>query len=83
MEEGLLQAVCDIRFVATNPVKQELRALHPQFGEGRDGNTPYIAFKNSVIADHTEIVWTTGRNPSRLGISRELSVPDESSRFEE
>jgi len=57
--EGLLQAVSDIRFVASNSVKEELTALHPQFGEGSDDNTSYIAFKGSVVAENTKIVWTT------------------------
>ena len=56
--EGLLQAICDIRFVATTPVRQELRSLHPQFGE-TNGQTPYVSFEGSVIEKHTEIVWTT------------------------
>ena len=56
--EGLLQAVCDVRFVATEPVKQELRVLHQPFGE-TNGQTPYISFKGSVLAQHAEIVWTT------------------------
>ncbi|XP_022809377.1 sacsin-like [Stylophora pistillata] len=55
--EGLLQAVCDISFVATEPVEKEFRELHQQFGEA-SGQTPYISFKGSVFAEHAEIVWT-------------------------
>ena len=44
--------------MATTPVRQELRALHPQFGE-TNGQTPYVSFKGSVLEDYTEIVWTT------------------------
>ena len=57
--EGILQAVSDIPFVARNFVKKELRALHPQFAEGSNGNIPYTAFNGSVIAEHTKIVWST------------------------
>ncbi|KAJ7380186.1 hypothetical protein OS493_010897 [Desmophyllum pertusum] len=59
VEEWLLQAVCDIRFVATDPVQQELREIHRPFGEEMDGKTPYIAFKGSVLSQHTKIAWTT------------------------
>ena len=55
--EGLLQTVCDISFVATEPVEGKFRQLHRQFGEV-GGQTPYISFKGSVIAKHAEIVWT-------------------------
>ena len=55
--EELLQAVCDISFVATEPVEEKFRQLHQQFGEV-SGQTPFISFKGSVIAKHTEIVWT-------------------------
>ena len=54
VEEGFLEAVCDIRFVATDCLKPELRAIHKQFD-----HPPYIAFKGSVLADHAQIVWTT------------------------
>ena len=57
--EELLHAVCDICFVAADPVGQELRDIYRPFGEGRNGQTPYIAFKGSVLAKHTKIVWTT------------------------
>ncbi|KAJ7380148.1 hypothetical protein OS493_010859 [Desmophyllum pertusum] len=59
VEEGLLQAVCDVRFVAADPVKQELREIHRPFAEEMDGMTPYIAFKGSVLLEHTKMVWTT------------------------
>ena len=57
--EGLLQDVSDIPFVATNFVREELRALHSQFGEESNGNIRYTAFSGSVIAEHTKIVWST------------------------
>ena len=59
VEEGLLRSVCHIRFVATDPVGDELRAIHRQFGEGMDGQIPYIAFEGSVLPEHTKIAWTT------------------------
>ena len=59
VKEGLLQEVCEIRFVASDPVRQELRNICGPFGGGRDGQAPYISFKGSVLAKHTKIVWTT------------------------
>lgn len=59
VEEGVLHAVRHIQFIATDPVRAELRAIHPQFGAGRDGQTPYIAFKGSVLPEHTRVAWTT------------------------
>ena len=59
VEEGLLHSICDIRFIATDPVGAELRAIHPQFGEGRDGQIPYIAFKSSLLPEHSKAAWTT------------------------
>ena len=59
VEEGLLHAICNVRFVVAETVGQELRDIYRQFGEGRDGNTPYTAFKGSLLAEHSEIAWTT------------------------
>ena len=59
VEEGLLHAICDVRFVVAETVGKELRDIYRQFGEGRDGKTPYIAFKGSLLAEHAEITWTT------------------------
>jgi len=59
VEEGLLEAVCDIRFVPQDPVTPTLRAVHPQFGERDNGQLPYIAFKGSVFAKDAETVWTS------------------------
>ena len=59
MEEGILRSVCHIRFIATDPVGNKLRAIHRQFGEGRDGQIPYVAFKDSVLPEHTKLAWTT------------------------
>jgi len=56
---GLLQSVCGIRFLLSEPVSRDLLALHGQYGERKDGQSPYIAFEGSVVSDHAEIVWTT------------------------
>ena len=58
VKEGLLHDACDIRFVAPFPVRKELQAIHPQFGEDY-GQIPYIAFKGSALKDDAEIIWTT------------------------
>ena len=52
VESGLLQAVSGIKFVATS-VSPELSSIHRQF------DAPYIAFRGSALAEHTNIVWTT------------------------
>ncbi|XP_020614667.1 sacsin-like [Orbicella faveolata] len=59
VDEGLLHAICNVRFVVAETVGKELRDIYRQFGEGRDGNTPYIAFKGSLLAEHSKIAWTT------------------------
>ena len=80
MEEGLLEAICDIRFVATDPVKPELCAMHPPYGQSDYGQTPYIPFKGSVLAKHAEIVWTTASllpkwaNPKKYHFQMNASV---------
>ena len=59
LDHGLLQSVCGIRFLLSEPVSPDLLALHGQYGERKDGQSPYIAFEDSVVSDHAEIVWTT------------------------
>ena len=59
VEEGLLHAICDVRFVVAETVGKELRDIYRQFGEGRDGKTSYIAFKGSLLAEHSKIAWTS------------------------
>ena len=59
LSEGLLQAVRGVRFVVSDPVREDLLNLHAQFGERGDGKTPYISFEDSVVSDHAEAVWTT------------------------
>ena len=59
LSEGLLQAVCGVPFLVSDPVREDLLNLHSQFGQREDGRTPYISFKDSVVSDHAEAVWTT------------------------
>ena len=58
VDEGLLHRVRDIPFVAADPVKESLQALCPPFGKMIDGEIPFIAFKDSVVINFEEIVWT-------------------------
>ena len=80
VEESLLSTVCGIKFVASEPVSPELRAIHRQYGEGDNGQLPYISFKGSALPDHVKIVWTTAAllpqwaNPWNYLYS--MSVPD-------
>ena len=59
VEEGLLEAICDIKFVPSDPVKPNLRAIYRPYGERHDGKPTYISFRGSVVAKHAKIVWTT------------------------
>ncbi|CAH3193171.1 unnamed protein product [Porites evermanni] len=59
VDEGLLQAIRDIRFVPSAPVKQNLQAIHRPYCKRDDGKATYISFRGSVLAKHAEIVWTT------------------------
>ena len=59
VEEGLLEAICDIKFVPSDPVNPNLRAIYRPYGERNDGKPTYISFRGSVVAKHAKIVWTT------------------------
>ena len=59
--DGLLQAVCDIRFVASDTLQSELLALGQQYGATENGLVPYTAFKGAVPMNQRAIVWTTAR----------------------
>ena len=80
VEEGLLSTVCDIKFVASEAVSPELRAIHRQFGEGDNGQLPYISFKGSALPDHVEIVWTAAALLPQWGnpwkYEYQMSVPE-------
>ena len=56
--EGLLQSICDIRFVAGDPVSEPLQALFAPFGGVVGRQIPFFAFKEAVPTEHAEIVWT-------------------------
>ena len=56
--EGLLQSICDIRFVAGDPVREPLQALFAPFGGVVGRQIPFFAFKDAVPSEHEEIVWT-------------------------
>lgn len=56
--EGLLQTICDIRFVAGDPVREPLQALFAPFGGVVGRQIPFFAFKEAVPSEHAEIVWT-------------------------
>ena len=54
----LLYRVYGIPFVAGSPVKECLRAICTPFGEKKAHETPFIAFKDAVVGEHEEIVWS-------------------------
>ncbi|XP_020614876.1 sacsin-like isoform X1 [Orbicella faveolata] len=56
--EGLLQMVCDIPFVAADPVTEPLLTVCRALGATMDGEVPFIAFKGAVFKDYEDIVWT-------------------------
>ena len=58
VNEGLLYLVRAIPFVAADPIKNSLQALCPPFGVKKNGEIPFIAFKDAVVSDYEEIVWT-------------------------
>ncbi|XP_022786054.1 sacsin-like [Stylophora pistillata] len=59
--EGLLKAICDIAFIAADPVAEPLQMLCPAFNQKKGDQTPYIPFKGAVFAEYEEIVWTQAR----------------------
>ena len=56
--EGLLHLVSEIPFVAARPVEKSLQELCLPFGITQGDEIPFIAFKDSVVNEHAEIVWT-------------------------
>ena len=76
--DGLLQAVCKVPFVVSDPVEDDLKKLHSQYGSKDDGLSPYISFQDSVVSDHTETVWTAAHILPRWADPRfcfEMKVP--------
>jgi len=58
VSEGLLPAVCDIPFVASEPARKVLRDLCQPFQAIRLGQSPFCAFKGVVPFQYAEIAWT-------------------------
>ena len=56
--EGLLHLVSEIPFVAARPVQESLQDLCVPFGIRQGDEIPFIAFKDSVVNEHAEIIWT-------------------------
>ena len=54
--EGLLPAVCDIPFVAGEPIRKPLRDLCQPYQAKEDGS--FFAFRGAVPIDSAELVWT-------------------------
>ena len=54
--EGLLPAICDIPFVAGEPVRKPLRDLCQPYQAREDGS--FFAFRGTVPVDSAEVVWT-------------------------
>lgn len=56
--EGLLNRVCDISFLAADPVDESLEELCRPSGARQGWEIPFIAFKDSVFNEYENIVWT-------------------------
>ena len=54
--EGLLPAICDVPFVAGEPVRKPLRDLCQPYQAKKDGS--FFAFRGAVPVDFAEVVWT-------------------------
>ena len=81
--EGLLQAVCDIHFVATEPARKALGDLCQPFQAMTNGQSSFCTFKGAVPSEYAEIVWTRAHLLPRWADpayhKRELGCPQESS----
>ena len=55
---GLLQAVCNIHFVATEPPRKALRDLCQPFQAMTNGQSSFCTFKGAVPSEYADIVWT-------------------------
>ena len=72
-DASLLQAVSGVRFVVSDSVPPNLLQLHAQY---KDDHSHYISFKDSVVADFTEIVWTVAHLLPRWADPRSCSSQD-------
>ena len=58
VDEGILEMVCEIPFVAADPVTEQVLTVCPPLGGTTEGELPFIAFKGAVFKDYEDIVWT-------------------------
>ena len=58
VDEGLLHLVSEIPFVAARPVEESLQELCVPFGIRQGDEIPFITFKDSVVNEHADIIWT-------------------------
>ena len=58
VNEGLLQRICDIPFVAAHPPRQQLLEIFPPFANRKDSEAPFISYKGAVCAAYEEVTWT-------------------------
>ena len=58
VDEGILEMVCEIPFVAADSVTELLLTVCPPSGGITEGEVPIIAFKGAVFKDYEDIVWT-------------------------
>ena len=54
----ILEDVAEIKFIAPEPVSQELTSMYPQYGDIGNGKLAYVSFKDSVSKDHEKLIWT-------------------------
>lgn len=57
VNEGLLQVVCGIPFVAAHPLRPQLQEIFPPFGL-KDSEAPFISYKGAVCANYEDVTWT-------------------------
>ena len=58
VNEGLLQVVCDIPFVAGHPLREQLLEIFPPFANRKDSEAPFISYRGAVCAAYEEVTWT-------------------------
>ena len=54
----LLKQIQDVAFIAGEPVSEELKELHTQYGDWGAGPMPFIKFSGSVSKKFEKLVWT-------------------------
>ena len=73
VKEELLPAVCDIPFVACEPVGKELQDLCQPYEAMINGQNSYCAFRGAVPSKYAEIVWTKAHLLPRWAIPSKYS----------